>query len=92
MAKRPRIFGEHYAHNIADVDEPTRSLQSRWIIDGSWKLIVPDPRNQPDAKPELYDLRNGPWEKNDFGEEESGRVAELRKKLDAWWIPPSRGV
>ena len=49
VARRTRIFGEQYAHNIADVDEPTRSLEHRWVIDGWWKLIVPDPRKRPDA-------------------------------------------
>jgi hypothetical protein len=34
----------------------TRSLEHRWAIDGWWKLIAPDPRNRPNAKPELYDL------------------------------------
>jgi uncharacterized sulfatase len=87
VSRRSRIFGEQYAHNIANVDDPTCSLQTRWIIDGWWKLIAPDPRNRPDAKPELYDLRNDPWEKNDLASEQSRHVKRLTRDLDAWWRP-----
>jgi uncharacterized sulfatase len=89
VSRRPRIFGEAFSHSIADVDDPTCSLQTRWVIDGRWKLIVPDPRNRPDAKPELYDLRADPWEKNNLAGQEPGRVKRLSRKLDAWWTPPS---
>ena len=91
VAKRRNIFGEQYAHNIADVDAPTRSLQHRWIIDRWWKLIVPDARFRPDGKPELYDLRQDPWEKNDLAAKEAGRVKRLRRQLDAWWTPDASG-
>jgi arylsulfatase A-like enzyme len=84
VAQRQRVFGEQYAHNIADVDDPTRSLQHRWVIDGWWKLIVPDPRNRPDAKPELYHLQNDPWEKSNLAEAEPDRVKDLSRTLTAW--------
>jgi uncharacterized sulfatase len=87
VAKRTAIFGEQYAHNIADVDHPTRSLENRWIIDGWWKLILPDSRNRPDAKPELYDLRKDPWEKNDLSAAEAERVKTLSGQSDQWWKP-----
>lgn len=87
VADRHCVFGEQYAHNIADVDQPTRSLQMRYVIDGWWKLIVPEPRNSPLAKAELYDLRKDPWEKDDLAKEQPDRVAELRRTLDQWWKP-----
>jgi uncharacterized sulfatase len=87
VARRTHIFGEQYAHNIADVDAPTRSLQTRWIIDGWWKLIVPDPRNRPGAKPELYDLRLDPWEKNDQADQQARRVKRLTREVNQWWRP-----
>jgi len=89
VAKREAIFGEQYRHNIADVDQPTRSLENRWVIDGWWKLIAPDPRNHPDAKPELYDLKNDPWEKNNLAPTQPEQVTALAKKLNDWWSPKS---
>ena len=87
VAKRQRLFGEQYAHNIADVDAPTRSLQNRWIIDGWWKLVAPDSRHRTDGQAELYDLSKDPWEKDDLARKETGRVKQLRQQLDAWWNP-----
>jgi arylsulfatase A-like enzyme len=89
VSRRSTIFGEQYAHNIADITDPTRSLQARWMIDGWWKLIVPDPRNRSAGKVELYNLRNDPWEQTDLADRELRRVSRLRKKLDAWWSPPA---
>lgn len=92
VTKRERTFGEQYTHNIADVDHPTRSLQHRWVIDGWWKLILADPRNLPNDKPELYNLRDDPWEKKNMAEAEPGRVKDLSAKLDQWWQPTSEKV
>jgi arylsulfatase A-like enzyme len=89
VARRQRIFGEQYAHNIADVDAPTLSLDHRWIIDDWWKLIAPDPRHRPEGRPELYDLRNDPWEKTDLAARHARRVNSLQRHLDAWWTPPA---
>lgn len=89
VAQRHQIFGEQYAHNIADVDAPTRSLEHRWMIDGWWKLIVPDGLTAPEGKAELYDLKNDPWEKNDLAAAQPEKVAGLTKHLDGWWKPES---
>ena len=87
VGRRTTIYGEQFAHNIADVDTPTRSLEHRWMIDGWSKLIVPDARNRPEAKPELYDLQADPWEKTDLAAAQPERLRELLKKLDVWWTP-----
>lgn len=88
VAKRATIFGEQYAHNIADVDAPTRSLEHRFVINGWWKLIVPAPGAATNARPELYDLQKDPWEQNNLAAKESRRVRTLRQQLDQWWSPP----
>lgn len=85
VARRRRIFGEQYAHDIADVAQPTCSLQSRWVIDGWWKLIVPEPGISPDASPALYQLREDPWETNSLASAEPRRVRQLTRHLDAGW-------
>ena len=89
VAGRSTLYGEQYAHNIADVDAPTRSLEHRSIIEGWWKLIVPDPRAHPDRKLELYNLQSDPWEKTNLADQEAGRVAQLRRQLDEHWTPPA---
>ena len=57
------------------------------MIDERWKLIVPDPHNEPDAKVELYDLTADPREDQNLAAGDPGRVAPLLKQLDAWWNP-----
>jgi len=54
------------------------------MIEGWWKLIVPDTRNVPGKSPELYNLRDDPWEKNDLASQETSRVKKLTKELDVW--------
>jgi hypothetical protein len=50
-------------------------------------LVAPDPRNRPNANPELYDLENDPWEKNDLSAAQPGKVKALSRQLDQWWTP-----
>lgn len=87
VARRTAVFGEQYAHDVANVDEPTRSVEHRWMIDGWWKLIVPDPRTQPGEAAELYNLRDDPWEQNNLAGKEAGRVRKLSHRLDEAWNP-----
>lgn len=91
VAKRQRIFGEQYPHGVTDVDHPTLALENRWVVDGWWKLIAPDPRNRPDAKPELYDLKNDPWEKSDLAATQPDTVKRLSEVMDQWWSPAKNG-
>ncbi|MEL6108882.1 MAG: sulfatase-like hydrolase/transferase, partial [Planctomycetota bacterium] len=37
---RERIFGESFAHDIADIENPEASLLFRWCIEGQWKLLL----------------------------------------------------
>lgn len=87
VAARGAIHGAALAHDVADVDHPTRSLQQRWIISGWEKLIVPDPRNRPGQRSELYDLRSDPRETRDLASTRPGRVDDLARQLDRWWTP-----
>jgi uncharacterized sulfatase len=84
---RSTIFGEQYHHNIADVDQPTQSLQTRWVISGHWKLIAPSPNFQPEGKSELYNLQDDPWEKQDLASQFPERVASLQQALEKHWKP-----
>ncbi len=89
VAARTAIHGESFAHDIADVDQPALSIQTRWIIDGWMKLIIPDGPNTHLSSPGLYDLQADPGEKTNLADQRPAQVAQLRKQLDAWWTPPA---
>lgn len=86
VATRDTVFGAIFEHNAIDINKPSANVQYRWVVDGSWKLIVPQ---EPNVKgtPELYDLSKDATEKNNLAEKQPEKVKELTKKLDAWWKP-----
>ncbi len=87
VASRPAVYGEIFEHNAIDVHKPAANLQYRWMVEGNWKLIVPHEPNVKDGKPELYDLTKDPDEKENLAAKHPDKVADLTKKLDAWWKP-----
>jgi len=38
--ERNRIFGESFAHDVVDLDDPEKTLLYRWVIEGRYKLIL----------------------------------------------------
>lgn len=89
LAEREAVFGDVYTHDVADVDNPTRSLTHRWVIEGWWKLIVPNPAVVPDDQIELYHLGDDPNETRNLAAENAELVQRLKAKLDAWWSGPA---
>ena len=87
VAARDTVFGEIFEHNAIDITKPAANLDYRWVVDGHWKLIVPNEVNIKNAKPELYDLTKDPTEKTNLAENHPEKVTELNKKLDSWWKP-----
>lgn len=82
-APRGVVYGETFSHDVADLDRPTKGLQSRWMIRGGWKLIAPRSRRGRSA--ELYDLSADPAERVDLAAKQPGRVEDMQRALDAWW-------
>ena len=96
--KRDRIFGESFAHDIADISNPMASLTYRWCIDGKWKLLLSYDGNSgrqkykiPElAPPELYDLEADPWEKKNLAAENPELVSKMVGHIDGWYPTPGR--
>lgn len=84
---RTTIYGEIFTHDSQDLQEPAKSLRWRWLINGQQKLIVPDAKNQPKHKTELYDLAADPLEEKDIAADHADTVTSLSAQLDAWWKP-----
>jgi len=84
VANRDTLYGACFTHNAVDIHDPAKNVRWRWVLSDGWKLIVPDAKNEADAKVELYQVTKDPGEKNNLAAD-SAKVAELTKKLDAWW-------
>jgi uncharacterized sulfatase len=85
VRSRNAIQGECFTQNSMDLHKPAASLRWRWIIEGDWKLIVPDAVNEPKKVIELYNLASDRLEEKNLADAEQARVAALRTKLDTWW-------
>lgn len=99
---RDIVFGETFAHDIANLDKPEDSLVYRWAIEGKWKLLLTydgkvserydsaNPRTE--LRPQLYDLLADPHENNNLAAQNPQVVARLAAKLDQWWAVRERKV
>ncbi len=96
-----RLFGEAFAHDIPDIDNPEASLLFRWCIQGKWKLILTydgevnryqttHPRTDP--RPQLYDLLADPGETTNLAAEQPQILAELVQHIDDWYPVRERRV
>lgn len=101
--KTPRneVFGEGFAHDVADVNDPEASLLYRWIVKGKWKLLLTydgktnryassHPRTE--KRPQLYDLLSDPHEEKNLAAGNPEVVAELAKEIREWWPVTKRKV
>ncbi|MCA9114053.1 MAG: sulfatase [Planctomycetaceae bacterium] len=78
------VFGEIFAHDLADLDSPAASLQYRWCVTPRWKLILPA---GPGESAELYDLTSDPHELASVSSLYPEIVRQLTGRIDAWWNP-----
>ncbi len=97
---RDIVFGETFAHDIANLEQPADSLVYRWVIEGKWKLLLTydgtvseryarsNPRDE--KRPQLFDLLADPHENQNLAAQHPAVVARLAAKLDAWWRPAGR--
>ena len=97
--ERDTIFGESFAHDIADIQNPQASLLYRWVIRGHDKLLLtydgrPGRMKYPPVgrEPQLFDLKNDPTEKTNLASKHTERVEALTKLLDDWYPVKGREV
>ena len=91
---REIIFGETFAHDVADIEKPEASLMYRWCIKGKWKLLLTydgeaftnDARfPRTDKRPQLYDLVADPQETKNLAGDNQALVAELAEQIKQWY-------
>lgn len=99
--ERDEIFGEGFAHDVANVDKPEDSLLYRWVIEGKWKLLLTydgqvgryassHPRTE--KRPQLFDLLADPNEDNNLASKNPEVVERLATKIADWWPVTERKV
>ena len=92
--EREIIFGEGFAHDIADVEKPEASLLYRWAIRGKWKLLLTydgevnrytstHPRKE--KRPQLFDLESDPHETKNVAGQNAGVVKGLATEIGDWY-------
>lgn len=98
---RRAVFGETFAHDVANIDRPEDSLLYRWVIEGRWKLLLTyDGRlgryarhhPQTEKRPQLFDLLSDPHENNNLASQHPEVVTRLAGRLQAWWPVTQRQV
>jgi uncharacterized sulfatase len=99
---RDHVFGETFAHDVADIDRPVESLVYRWVIQDRWKLLLTydgtvsaryassNPRTE--KRPQLFDLLADPHETKNLARDHPDVVARLAAKLESWWPATGRKV
>ena len=93
--EREMIFGENFAHNIADLEDPEASLTFRWCIAWPWKLLltydgeVVRTSKEWDSRtvkgPQLFHLADDPHETQNVAAAHPQVVARLAKAIGGWY-------
>jgi uncharacterized sulfatase len=97
--ERSHILGEGFSHDIADIKNPQASLLYRWAIEGRWKLLLTydgevnryqttHPRTE--KRPQLFDLLNDPFEKNNLAAQNPNVVQKLGGYIQSWYPADQR--
>jgi uncharacterized sulfatase len=75
------VFGEVYAHDVANIDDPLPGLEFRYCISGDWKLV-----ESADGKAkELYNVIADPREEKDQAQQQPQRAKELSERIKSNW-------
>ena len=80
---RGPVFGAAFTHDVVDLDDPSKNVLSRFVVDGEWKLILHEEEGA--RRGELFRILEDPAEEAAVVDE--GVRARLEGLLDAWWRP-----
>lgn len=98
---RNEVFGEGFAHDMDNINDPESTLLYRWVIEGNWKLILSyDGKNVSYQKyhkvdlsgPRLFNVTADPYEKVNLAKKHPKLVERLSKKLVDWYPVYTRKV
>lgn len=92
--ERNTIFGESFAHDIADINNPEASLLFRWCITDKWKLLLTydgevnryqstHPRTE--KRPQLFDLNADPGELKNVAADHPKIVTSMAAQIENWY-------
>lgn len=98
VTARRQLFLENFAHDMLDVDRPQDSLRSRSCVQKDWKLTLWHELHPgleleewqmptPAAQVQLFNLSDDLMERINVADKHPEKVAELTRKLNAWWNP-----
>ena len=92
--EREAIFGEGFAHDIADLKNYEATLLYRWCIEGDWKLLLtyngevnryPTTHPRAERRPQLFNLKEDPHEEHNLYPEHPEIVARMTSLLNDWY-------
>lgn len=90
--QRNTIFGESFAHDIADIENPQASLLYRWVIRDHSKLLLtydgrPGKMKYPPSggEPQLFNLKADPHETVNLASQQAELVSDLSQLLEGWY-------
>jgi arylsulfatase A-like enzyme len=99
--ERNTLFGEQYAHDVADINNPEASLLYRWVIEDNWKLLLhydgelgthAEAHSNIERRPQLFNLETDPHEKQNMAGRHPQIVARLSKRIAEWYPVTERTV
>lgn len=91
LGDRKAIFLEDFAHDMAAPDAPEKTLESRGVISGDWKLVIRHRAESTSSigapRPYLFNLKKDPKEAKNLAAADPQKVEELLSMLNQWWNP-----
>lgn len=83
LNEREVVFGEIYKHDFHQIED---SHLNDIAISNPYKLIVPNPKNNPDGQSYLFNIIEDPFEKENLIDKLPSVATELDQKIKDSWL------